>query len=211
MIMKYGNLMEALNSYTDVCITTNSFVKKDGTLVMGRGFAKQMADWNTRIPWFAGQEILQWNQEFSRWDGLTEIKGKPDPYGFLRLNEFERFCASSGRNPESNPRIHLFQVKEYWGDDATLELVKRSVDMMKAHVLGTERFGRTFALNYPAIGNGKLRKSDVEPIIAELPDNVHIWQYHEDPWSDEALGDDAEIDRYADEQEDEYTNSITPE
>ena len=201
MLLKYGNLMQSLAAYTDVCITTNSFVKKDGTLVMGRGFAQQMADFYPQLPWFAGQEILKWNQEFSRWDGLTEIKGKPDPYGFLRLNEFERNDRYGLFTGPRRPHIHLFQVKEYWGDDATLELVKRSVGMMQAHVRGTERYGRTFALNYPAIGNGKLRKSDVEPIIAELPDNVHVWQYHEDPWSDEALGDDAEIDRYADERE----------
>jgi uncharacterized UPF0160 family protein len=80
-------------------------------------------------------------------------------------------------------------VKKYWGDDATLELVKRSVDMMQAHVRGTERFGRTFALNYPAIGNGKLKKSEIEPIIATLPDNVDVWQYDHSNHSNQPLED----------------------
>ena len=168
--------MDSLSSYTDICITTNSFVKTNGELVMGRGFAKQMAKWDASLPWFAGQEILKWNREFNTWDGLDERIGNPDPYGFLRLNEWERSRQCQGQDGQMH-WLYLFQVKKYWGDPASLDLVRRSVDMMKAHVHGSERYGRTFALNYPAIGNGKLKKSDVEPIISELPDNVHVWQF----------------------------------
>jgi hypothetical protein len=32
-------------------------------------------------------------------------------------------------------------------------------------------------LNYPGIGNGRLRREDVLPIIALLPDQVTIWEY----------------------------------
>jgi hypothetical protein len=183
MILKYGNLMDQLSSYSDVCITTNSFVKTNGELVMGRGFAKQMADLYPQLAFHAGQEILKWNQEFNTWDGLDERVGTPDPYGFLHLTR-SHTCVIRPH------RIHLFQVKKYWGDDATLELVKRSVDMMQAHVRGTERFGRTFALNYPAIGNGKLKKSEIEPIIATLPDNVDVWQYdHSNQPLEDTFGD----------------------
>ena len=42
MEYRTGNLLEHLQDYNYVLCTTNSYIKKDGSLVMGRGFAKDI-------------------------------------------------------------------------------------------------------------------------------------------------------------------------
>ena len=55
MIEIKGNLFN--ESCDAFCITTNGFVKKDGSCVMGRGCAKQAADYWPQLPKVVGQNI----------------------------------------------------------------------------------------------------------------------------------------------------------
>lgn len=146
MNLKFGNLLDNLTQYDYVGITANSFVKNNGELVMGRGFARAMALKYPEIPSQAGYEI-----------GLRQ------QYLIAPLPSQDHFTP------------FLFQVKIHWGDAANLGLVQKSTSFLAAFANAMAHY--TFALNYPAIGNGRLSKDDIEPIITELPDNVDIWQF----------------------------------
>ncbi|MCI0446615.1 hypothetical protein L0152_25850 [bacterium] len=138
----YSNLWD---SDCDIkAVTTNSFVRRDGSLVMGRGAALQAAQGFPELPYVAGQKVLWRSGHLSR-------------YGWLYL-------------PELN--IGLFQVKRHWKDNAELRLIKRATEdlceFMQRHS------DISVALNFPGIGNGRLSFDLVKPIVESLPDRVHL-------------------------------------
>ena len=57
MKYEYGNMVNM--SRDALVITTNGFVKKDGSCVMGRGIAKQIANMFPRVPKILGERILR--------------------------------------------------------------------------------------------------------------------------------------------------------
>lgn len=138
-----GNMFANPADYTFV--TTNSFVKKSGELVMGRGAAAQAVRLHPDLPAYYGRVI-------------TMRHGHD--YGILVGH---------------HSNIGLFQVKRFWGDDALPALITLSADLLAAYALRNPDL--LFNLNYPGIGNGRLPKSEVEPLLACLPSNVHIWTW----------------------------------
>ena len=79
-----------------------------------------------------------------------------------------------GYQPTMKP-VDIFQVKHHWKDEASLELIKHSADMLRHYADNYST--RRFDLNFPGIGNGRLRHSDVKPLLDDLPHNVHIWTF----------------------------------
>jgi len=71
--------------------------------------------------------------------------------------------------------ISIFQVKTFWGNPADLGLIEFSTNML--NFIADKHAEATFALNFPGIGNGGLRRELVLPIIQTLPDNVQVWEY----------------------------------
>ena len=67
-----------------------------------------------------------------------------------------------------------FKVKNHWADPAEIELIKESAKQLTKIAL--ERKNITFHMNYPGIGNGKLKIEDVKHILSILPDNVLIYK-----------------------------------
>ncbi len=80
-----------------------------------------------------------------------------------------KFCMVDGHE------IGVFQVKQHFMDDAQLSLIELSTQSLR--VLANEETDKRFDMNYPGIGYGRRKQSDVAPIIDTLPDNVHIWTY----------------------------------
>lgn len=128
-----------------IFVTTNAFVKKSGHLVMGRGAAAQAC----RI-----------------WPACNLYFGRRIQRAGLHLGSYGLMY-----NPEW--KLGIFQVKHFWGDDATTDLIHSSAKALAewAAIDPTQ----PVHLNYPGIGNGRLAKSDVEPLLEPLPSNVHIW------------------------------------
>jgi len=147
MIHKTGDMLANLVSGDIYLVTTNSYIRKDGALVMGRGAAKQLATMFPRIPYLLGDRI----------DHLGE-------YNVGVLTQTNEPFLSLG----------AFQVKFHFGDAADLELITRSRDEL--HKLACED-GRVFHVNFPGIGNGRLKYDDVLPIMEDLPDNVCVWTF----------------------------------
>lgn len=145
MKIVYGNLWD---SDCDIkAVTTNSFVRQDGSLVMGRGAALQAARRFPELPFVAGQKLMWKSGHLSR-------------YGWLYLAELN---------------IGLFQVKRHWKDDAELRLIRYATEHLCEFL--QRNVAVTVALNFPGVGNGRLSFDLVRPILELLPDRVHLYLF----------------------------------
>jgi hypothetical protein len=147
MILEYGDMWKMYGKTPLWCFTGNSYIRKDGCLVMGRGLAKEVRD---RVQ--GSDEIF---------GGLISIShGHLGEYGLL-VHVFP------------SQLLGLFQVKKHFRDKADLDLIAHSVESLLLLLHTVERID----LNYPGIGFGGLEEEDVRPIIERLPDNVHVWRH----------------------------------
>lgn len=130
-------------------ITTNSYIRKDGALVMGRGIAFEAL---TRWP--------QIQLEFGRI--IQQRCGHLGIYGLL---------VDEARD------LGLFQVKKHFRASASTEIIASSTQMLIDWC--DEHPATEVNLNYPGIGWGRLSEVEVEPIVRQLPDRVSIWTLHD--------------------------------
>ena len=75
-------------------------------------------------------------------------------------------------------RYGALQVKYRFDEKARVDLIKFSLEKLieKAEVFPKS----TFNINYPGIGNGRLSKQEVGPLLNSLPDNVYVWEKEEE-------------------------------
>ena len=147
---RIGNMWTAYAAADLFLVSTNSTIRQDGALVMGRGMARQAKE---RFPGLAvalGRHI-------------QASCGNQDVYGLL----------ISPRWPTA--KLGAFQVKQHYSQPASLELIRRSTAALCAWCI--KHPTATVAVNFPGIGNGHLHREAVLPIIAQLPDRVTIWEY----------------------------------
>jgi hypothetical protein len=134
-----------------IVVTTNGAVNKDGELVMGRGAALEAKQ---RIPGIAKEAgALLWgigceNPAIYHWL-VMRAPYRPGKVGF-----------------------GLFQVKRVWSDDASLDMIRKSAQALAEYAKANPTLN--IRMNYPGIGNGRLKRNDVEPLLCVLPDNVTI-------------------------------------
>jgi hypothetical protein len=137
------------------CITTNSYIREDGSLVMGAGIAKQARNKYPGLAQNLGKKI--------RDDcGPAHSTGHRRRYGLLL--------------PETGSCLALFQVKTHWRNNADITLIADSASDLTKH-LREKGPNYEVHINYPGIGNGGLDRAEVAPIITPWPDNVHVWTY----------------------------------
>ncbi len=143
---RIGDMLSARGECDFFIITTNSTVNKQTKrLVMGRGIARQIRDAYPGIDRKIGYRIYCEMPEDS--EGF---------YGLLL-----------GR------KLGAFQVKRHYADKADLNLIQASAAMLER--TAKDNPDRVFFLNYPGIGNGKLSRDQVQPLLERLPNNVVIW------------------------------------
>lgn len=145
-----GNMWNAFHETDAFCITTNSYIRNDGELVMGRGIAKQTKEIFDGVPLAFGNRI-------------EEKCGHLGVYGVLpcNRNEIDKFVA--------------FQVKTHFRNDADLGLIDKSASRLSEVAMSYP--DRRFDLNFPGIGNGGRDQDEVMPLLKGLPDNIHIWRF----------------------------------
>ena len=69
--------------------------------------------------------------------------------------------------------IFAFQTKRHWSEDTPLDLLSKSIDLLDK---SARKFpSKTFALNFPAIGHGGIKKELVLAMSKDLPDNVFYY------------------------------------
>lgn len=148
MIEIKGNLFnEPCDAF---CITTNGFIKKDGTCVMGRGCAKQAAAYWPQLPKALGQNINDYgNIMFAALllsDGrhLLSFPVKPVSVIFDGNN-----CVKHMMN-----KFNIGDVVPGWAAVADLELIKVSATQL---VTITNAYGwNKVVLPRPGCGAGEL-------------------------------------------------------
>lgn len=129
------------------CITTNGFVKDNGLAVMGRGTARQAANKFKNLPRDLGTWIRQ--------NGNI-------PHVFECLSTYTLTVFT----------ILTFPVKHNWWEEASLELIAESTEILRAMALKTPDV--IYLLPKPGCGNGLLNWDQVKPIMLRLPDNVLV-------------------------------------
>lgn len=67
-----------------------------------------------------------------------------------------------------------FCVKNYFGDQADIDLIKRSTETLAG--FAQDRTDVSFHMNFPGIGAGWLTYEKVLPIVRILPDNVILYR-----------------------------------
>ena len=151
MIYKKGEMWDALDEADLFLVTTNSTIKKDGSLVMGRGMALQAKNRFKDLDVLAGRVIVKKGLENSI-------------YGILMSFYF------------AQPNLGLFQSKIHYSDMATANVIQRSANTLRIVVrsLGL----KNVHLNFPGIGNGRLDAKYVIPVLEEELDSlpVTIWR-----------------------------------
>lgn len=147
MNLHHGDMWNAWTKSDLFLITANSHIKRNGCLVMGAGIARQARD---------------------RFPGLDRALGAQ-----IRKSNSLRYYGLlvSPRWPEA--KLGLFQVKQHWSTKAKPDLIRKSARALYHFALNHP--DKRIDLNFPGIGNGKLDVEDVWPLVAGLPDNVHIW------------------------------------
>lgn len=112
-----GNMWNAFHDTDAFCITTNSYIRNDGELVMGRGIAKVAKQTFDDLPKAFGEKI----------DHL-------ETYGLMpsNRNEIDKFVA--------------FQVKTHFRNQADLDLIQKSAGglLQMAEKYPNKRFDLNF-------------------------------------------------------------------
>ena len=151
MTLRRGDMWE----YSDASLflfTGNASVRTDGCLVMGRGAALQ-----------AQRRFPNCNQTFGQLIRLHQRKfGLGIPYGVILHPDI---C------------LGVFQVKWDWNRDASIDLIRFSVDALIPIAEQYQSRKKIVACNFPGIGYGGLYREDVLPLLKPLPRNVEIWEY----------------------------------
>ena len=149
MLLKTKNMWDDYDKADLFLITTNSFIKKNGELVMGRGIAKEAKDRFPQLPVYAGKII-------------KEKCGHLGVYGFYVSRHWPL------------TKIGLFQTKRHWRDNASIDLIKMSLTGLDFWLIGRE--DKIVCLNFPGIGNGGLERDQVLALLEFLPDNVKVYE-----------------------------------
>ena len=145
-----GDMWTAYAAADLFLITTNATITIRGALVMGRGIARQAKE---RFP---GLDVALGRQ-------IQALCGNQGIYGLL----------VSLRWPAA--KLGAFQVKRHYSHPASLELIRHSTVALCAWC--ADHPDAQVALNFPGIGNGRLRREAVLPIVSQLPEQVIIWEY----------------------------------
>ena len=149
MILEKGNMWDVFHKTDIFMITTNPIIRNDGAVVMGRGIALEAKKRFPQLPYDFGKELKSLHPEIDQ-----ESVGQIGVY-------------------DGTP-IWFFMVKHHWRDAASLRIIEQSVFYLK---YGFKISDKRIDLNFPGIGNGRLERNRVLPILEELPDNVHVWEY----------------------------------
>lgn len=149
MQLERGNMWSVFHKTDCFMITTNPILRKDGAVVMGRGVALEAKTRYPQLPYDFGKILKELHPEIDQ-----QYVG---PIGLY----------------DGTP-IWFFMVKDHWQNQASLSIIEQSVFYL---LFGFQWGNKRIDLNFPGIGNGGLPREQVLPLLINLPDNVHIWEY----------------------------------
>lgn len=147
MLETHGNLWELADGCDALVITTNGFVRKDGQAVMGRGIAKEAAEFYPELPKQLGRDLKTNGNHCYVYSGLEEYD------------------------------IVTFPVKPVWGPNGIPGWkTKAEIPLIIQSAKELVRFADKYdwvdvLLPRPGCGNGNLNWKDVRPILGKILDD----------------------------------------
>lgn len=150
MILKRGDMFQDGGNPKVVLVATGNAVVNRDRVVMGKGAALSMKEHFPGI-----------DKKFG------ELVNNGVFYGYVEVPYMDR-------------RLGLFQTKQHYRDDSTIDLIKRSTELFIEHLnlyfKGTEYIHR---LNFPGIGLGNLaiKRDEILSIVSLLPASVEVWEF----------------------------------
>jgi hypothetical protein len=138
-----------------ILVTCNSYIRKDGEVVMGRGAALEFKERFPLLPIIFGDQI-------SRHYGALK------KYGIL-LSSISGYTFRSGQK-----YLGLFQVKYHFKNPADISLIEFSTNGLMKFIKDIPL--NSVSMNFPGVGYGRLQRELILPIIEKLPDNVSIYE-----------------------------------
>ena len=105
------------------------------------------------------------------WQLKRKVPGIEKTFGKMILDT----CGHLGRyGLMFHGKYGAAQVKYHFMEIADLDLIEFSMNKLS---LEAKKNPKTiFNINYPGIGNGRLKENEVKPALRTLPDNVHVWK-----------------------------------
>jgi hypothetical protein len=173
MIEVYGNLWD----YTSDArvITTNGFIKHDGSCVMGRGCAKEAA---TRYPQFPSVLGARIKQNGNVVMGFTF--GNDELITFPVKGVGEKCCPN-----KSNVVSHMqkqFKADQWvpgWALKANMGIIRHSCEQLM-HYVHNHNYSRV-VMPRPGCGAGELLWSEVKMVLESyLDDRIHVITFKKD-------------------------------
>jgi len=163
MIEIKGNLF---NEPCDaLCITTNGFVKKDGTCVMGRGCAKQAADYWPQLPKTVGQNISDYGNV------VLAALLLSDGRHLLSFPVKPVFVISDGSNCVKHmmSKFNIGDQVPGWAAVADIEIIRESATRL---VVITNAYGwNKVVIPRPGCGAGELSWTAVKAELDKILDD----------------------------------------
>jgi len=139
-----------------LCITTNGYIKKDRTLVMGAGVAKQAKQIWPLISYTLGQLVIHNGNKVQLITSVDKDNGNFDHHFRITIGEFKKLR-------EGIKLLISFPVKHNWWEDADLELIDKSCKELK--VIMDKYELKKVILPKPGCGNGRLRWKVVKLVL----------------------------------------------
>jgi len=149
-----------------LCITTNGFVKNNGEAVMGKGCAKQAAEYWPNIPKQLGTLIKQYG---NRVHGLMVVEGvaivsfpvKPEMNPLLAdKSEVVRHMQSKYKLGDQVPG---------WACVADINIIRRSAQEL-VHLANSSGW-KKILVPRPGCGAGELSWTNVKPVLDSILDD----------------------------------------
>ena len=138
-----GDIFDYIGIADAICVTTNGIVKKDGSLVMGAGIAKAMAD---------------------KYPDLPKVLGK-------KVNATGKNIVFKGIEAKDNQGTYIlsFPTKNDYRSKSNKELIRRSAIRLK--YLADIHKLNNIIIPCPGIGCGGLNKADVINLLKDILDD----------------------------------------
>lgn len=165
MKFEYGNILTMdADAY---CITTNGFVKKNGSAVMGRGIAKQVADIYPDLPEILGKLLK------NKGNIVHILKDLGNEY-IVSFPVKPSYTFSNGSNVVSHAstRYPIGAFVPGYHAKAQLDIIERSCIQL-VQLTDKQSWNRVI-LPYPGCGAGELNWDDVRLILEQHLDDRFV-------------------------------------
>lgn len=163
MLTASGDLWSYLGRVSCIFITTNSVTKANGDAVMGRGCALEAAQRYPSLPKLLAQHL----HSKGNVPGCLLKVPRPSLAARTQVNLFN----------DGKPVVEPEWAMETWiasfptKTDCKLPSSIRLITAGALHVQKYMAVGWTAVMPYPGVGNGKLRREDVIPLLTDILDD----------------------------------------